>query len=88
MGKKPSAGQQRVLDLIAGGYELAESMGPMCRAWLQLGGAGRGGPVERVSGSTVKALEKRGLIEMSEQVFPRRTYRLARTPDTGAGHER
>lgn len=83
MGKKLTPAQQRVLDLMTEGYELAQSMAFDGRTWLQEGGAGKGGHVESANANTAQALRLRGLIEINKQAFPLRTYRLTAT-GTGA----
>jgi hypothetical protein len=84
---KISVVQRRVLVMMTEGWELGlhsstraswrSSMG----AWLQNGGMGKGGASLPVSGATLCALSRKGLIEESWQ-FPWITWGI-----TGAGRD-
>ena len=61
---KLSKTQLEVLTLMNAGWELAAKGGGFNPgAWIQEGGAGRGGKSKRISLATVHALWKRKLIE-------------------------
>ena len=79
--KKLSPAQQRVLDLMAEGWELGLSHGPYPRTWLQKGGVGRGGLTEGVGSSTYIALYTKGLIRTGERTYPTQKYELVKCPD-------
>lgn len=79
--KKLSPAQQRVLALMAEGWELGVSCGLESFAWLQQGGIGKGGPSENVRLNTVHALLDRKLIRAKRREFPSQRYELVKVPD-------
>ncbi len=77
---KLSKTQQEVIDLMKSGWELGQSMAIHSRTWLQKNGLGRGGETKNVSGATVHALYRKGLID-SKDNFPTRKYYLKPTQE-------
>lgn len=55
--------QRDILYKMANGWELAESTNAFGGAWIQKGGAGRGGESIIIHGNTLQALYTRGLIQ-------------------------
>lgn len=79
---KLSERQQKIIDLMAAGWELGVSGSMDFRAWLQRDGIGRGGPTENLNGNTFTSLSRRKLIRQKEQRFPTSKWEL-----TEAGRE-
>lgn len=65
---KLSKAQQRVVDLMKEGWELAyDNRGFYAHCWLQKGGTGKGGPTEKVNFNTLYALKNRGIVKNLER---------------------
>jgi len=60
--------------LMKQGYELGFSQGLWPRAWLQLGGLGKGGKMEDVHLSTFLSLRQRKVIELVYEGWARSEY--------------
>lgn len=52
-----------VINMMKDGWELASSAGPDSGAWIQQGGAGRGGASKSIHLNTLYGLYQRGYIE-------------------------
>ena len=73
---KVNKAQQHILDLMGDGWELGESFGCDYYGRIQRDGLGRGGEVITVSISTIRALEKRGLIKVKTADLRTRVFEL------------
>ncbi len=74
--KKLSKTQQEIVDLMRSGWELSASMTFDRRTHLQKGGTGRGGEMKGVSGATLHALWKAGVIKVRTTGFPFEIFEL------------
>ena len=68
--------QQAIVDKMRDGWELASNMTMEGGAWIQRGGAGRGGEYQAVNGNTFDALYKKGVIRQQSREFPTAIYVL------------
>ena len=68
--------QQHVVDRMRAGWALGRRRTLTSRSWLQQGGLGRGGTTEPVHHKTMQALCARGVIQLTQQVFPVEEFAL------------
>ena len=73
---KPTPKQQRVLDMMAEGWELGLYGGLNPSAILQKRGIGKGGAVESVHLGTFVALRRHGKIQCKKQGSPVSIYEV------------
>lgn len=71
--------QKHIVDRMRDGWELGESTSISSGSgnWLQKGGCGRGGETEDgIRYDTLQSLFKKGVILVTKDGFPLRTYKL------------
>ncbi len=79
---KLSKSQEHVVDRMRSGWGLGSSIsmsGDSNLAWLQEGGVGRGGDMEKVRWDTFQALLRKGVITRKGHCFPAVKYKLVET---------
>lgn len=68
--------QLSVLTLMNDGWQLGCGKTINGRVWLQQGGIGRGGNVQKVHGNTFWFLLHKKLVALDKDGFPNQTYKL------------
>lgn len=75
--KKLSKPMQRVIDLMAEGWDCCVSRGYTSSVFLQKDGCGRGGKSEKVNSNTFSAIYERGLVREHSTRYPTTIYVLS-----------